>query len=212
MTKLTRIRSHHVLAVMALMLGGSAAVARVPAPRTDSLEMATPSGSDTRETRYVSPVQLAQWIRDTKRGLRVLDVRDPIQFEEMHIPGAERIDDADHANNRFSPDETIVVYSDNDNEAARMQTSLRKRGHPQIAILRGGLSAWIEEILNPTLAFNATESAKKKFDRVAELSRYFGGVPRIAEPGEASASSSNRGAAGNPSVTQSAKRVRGRGC
>lgn len=203
MKKLTWIRSQHALAAIALVLGSSAAIARVPSPENTARDGSS-SRSASLGANQVSAVQLAQWIRDTKAGLRVVDIRDSIQFDELHIAGAERIDVASLAGSRFSPDETIVVYSDVEADAARAQTILTDRGHPRPLVLHGGISEWIDDILNPTLASNATDSARKEFERVAELSRYFGGVPRITEPGDTVAAGSTG--------PQSAKRIRGRGC
>ena len=43
----------------------------------------------------VAPVELAEWIRDRKPNLRVVDVRSEAEFDEYHLPRAERFDIVD---------------------------------------------------------------------------------------------------------------------
>lgn len=63
------------LALLALIAGGFAAFA----------------GSPYRASRveYVSAAELAQWIRDRKPGLRVIDLRSPQEFDAGHVPTSE---------------------------------------------------------------------------------------------------------------------------
>ena len=97
-------------------------------------------------------------------GVVVLDVRRGERFATAHLPGARHFSvygintyDTDEASLRsfvrmwafqlslagISRDDTVVVYGDySDEPAARAYWFLRYLGHPQCALLDGGLTAW----------------------------------------------------------------------
>ena len=113
----------------------------------------------------VAPVELAEWIRDRKPNLRVIDVRSEGEFEEYHLPRAERLT----SSTAFAPDDTIVLVAGG---------SVRARN---VYALRGGVQAWIDEVMNPTIAADAPPSARAAYERASIVSRYFGGVPRVVD-------------------------------
>jgi hypothetical protein len=47
-----------------------------------------------------------------------------------------------------------------------------------VYFLRNGLHEWLDDVMSPTIAEGAPADAQAAFDRVAELSRFFGGMPR----------------------------------
>lgn len=126
---------HRALALVALLGGLLAAIGGTP-------YRAQPLGA----------LELAQWIRDHKTGLRIVDVRGEAAYAEYHVPRSER------ATWPVTPPEgeTLVVIDDSD----RAQ-SLRGR---DVYYLRGGVSAWLAEVMSPV--------------KGSELTSYFGGVPR----------------------------------
>jgi hypothetical protein len=157
-----------VLAVVAAVLGA----------------LALFSGSPRRVVE-VTPVELAEWIRDRKPALRIIDVRTEAEFDEYHVPRAERV--ASLASMTFKPTETIVLVSGDAQGIDR-----------QIYILRGGVRGWIDEVKNPTITENATPDARAAFQRASIVCRYFGGVPRVVDK--------------LPVKRDDAKAVRRRGC
>ncbi len=107
--------------------------------------------------RHVDALQLASWIKERKPGLRIVDARPLPEFNAYHIPGSEHVSRADLATMQIRPTETVVVITDE--------------------ILRG----WSDEVMQPTLAPDASPEAKAAFERTAAISRYFGGAPRIGQ-------------------------------
>jgi hypothetical protein len=103
----------------------------------------------------VDALQLASWIKERKPGLRVVDSRPLPEFNAYHIPGSEHVAPADLATMQFRPTDTVVVVTG--------------------AILRG----WSDDVMNLTIAPDASPEARAAFDRAAVISRYFGGAPRI---------------------------------
>lgn len=171
------------LAFAAAVLGGLALVAGSPySSQRAAIDVEALSRSVAREEDHVTALELAQWIKDRKPGLRVLDVRDSAAFEDFHIPGAERVGVDELGRTTFKSGETIVLYSEGGPHAAQGWVFLKALGYRDVYFLKGGLFEWVSDVMNPTISENASDSVKKAFEKQAALSRYFGGVPRVGVP------------------------------
>ena len=95
----------------------------------------------------VSPVDLAEWIRDRKPELRVIDPRPAAEFDEYHLPRAENVSPASAA---FKPTETIVLVA---GDAQGIDH--------QVYVLRGGVRGWIDEVMSPTITENASPGSAR---------------------------------------------------
>jgi hypothetical protein len=142
------------------------------------------SGSPRRVVE-VTPVELAEWIRERKPELRIIDVRPEAEFDDYHVPRAEHV--ASLALTSFKPTETIVLVSGDPTQISG-----------QVHVLHGGVQGWIDEVMNPTITENATPEARAAFQRASLVSRYFGGIPRVVDK--------------LPVKRDDAKAVRRRGC
>ncbi len=146
--------------------------------------------------REVGAVDLAEWIKDRRPGLQIVDVRSAAAFDEYHVPAAVRIP-IDALGNLHPPaGTTIVVYGNDAADSRRAADVLKTAGDADVHVLRRGTAGWLDEVMNPALPDGASVEAKAAFVRVSAISRYFGGVPRIGRP------------AGSATVQQ----VRRRGC
>lgn len=134
-----------------------------------------------REEDHVTALELAQWIKD-RRAVRILDLRPPAQFDSLHIPGAERVTIDSLTALGLHARDTVVLYSEAGAHAAQAWVFLRALGFRHAYFLRGGIYEWIDQILSPTLAVNASAVERLAFTRAATLSRYFGGLPRSGVP------------------------------
>jgi rhodanese-related sulfurtransferase len=130
----------------------------------------------------VAPVELAEWIRDRKPNLRIVDIRTQAEFDDYHLPRAEPLT----SSTIFAPDDTIVLVAGG---------SVHARN---VYVLRGGVQAWIDEVMNPTITADAQPSTRAAYERASTVSRYFGGVPRVVDK--------------LPAVRTNAAAVRRRGC
>jgi rhodanese-related sulfurtransferase/uncharacterized membrane protein YedE/YeeE len=130
--------------------------------------------ADILQPKSIAPIQLAEWIRDRKPGLRIIDVRSEEQFEAYHLPRAERMSMASLSSLAVKPDQTIVLVA---------QVIEDQRFY----ILRGGLRGWFDEVMNPTMPAGAPPAVRAAFERTSAISRYFGGVPRVVDQPEAPA-------------------------
>jgi rhodanese-related sulfurtransferase len=165
----------------ALVLGLLAAFAGTPdRSRNARLDVESLARAVEHEDDHVTAIELAEWIRDRRPGLRVVDIRSTEEFNALHIPTAERISLSDLAKTAFRRDETIVLYSEGGTHSGQGWVFLRALGYTRVYFLRGGLSEWLDDVMSPTIAATASDTARKAFARVSDLSRYFGGSPQIA--------------------------------
>ncbi len=124
------------------------------------------------EDDHVTAIELAQWIRERRPGLRVLDVRTDSEFQAYHIPSAERMPLTTLATLAPAAGQTLVLYSEGGAHAAQGWVLLRANGHRNVYFLRGGLLDWMDDVMSPALPADTSRA------RITALSRYFGGVPR----------------------------------
>ncbi len=133
----------------------------------------------SRELASGAPVidapELARRIR-AREPFRLVDLRDSSAYVRLAVPTAENLGMPDLPR-AVSPAETVVVYDDGDGTAVRAWLLLRRLGYERVSILDRGILGWVEGILDPVLP-NETPAERARFRQVAELSRYFGGVPR----------------------------------
>jgi hypothetical protein len=84
----------------------------------------------------------------------------------------------------------------------------------RVYFLREGLFEWLTQVMTPVLPAGASAAERAVFDSAAELSRYFGGVPRAgggaSVDGDASAALPGTSAEGGSAAA--VRRVRRRGC
>jgi uncharacterized protein len=163
-------------------LGGTALLLSMLAPLAGSPFRA----SEERVAARISAVDLAQWLRE-RRDVRIVDLRSQTAFDTFHVPRAQRDSLADLAVATLSEADTIVVYGAGDGAALRAWAALRHTP-ATVRYMADGVGEWVSGVLNPTLAASATPAERRAFERVADLSRYFGGDPRtgVVAPDSAS--------------------------
>jgi len=167
---------HRTLAALALVAGALAALAGEPQP---------PLAEDE-----VSALQLAGWIRERRAGLVLLDVRAGVGALHDTLPGARAAVAVDDATMRAA--DLLVAFDAHGVDRSTVD-ALRRRAHPQTVLrVRGGLAAWHADVLFPSLRADASPRQRQSFKVRAVLSRYFGGSPRIVEPGASHARGRSR--------------------
>jgi uncharacterized protein len=140
-----------------------------------------------RERDHVDPLDLAEWIRAGKTGLRVIDVREGVDSSAYVIPGAETMPLGRLGELQVAPDDDLVLYSDGGTHAAQAWVLLRARGLHNVRVLKDGLAAWEDEVLSPSPPAVQDDSAQARFKRARALSQWFGGHP-LLEPRDATRS------------------------
>jgi len=163
-------RLHVGLLGIALILGALALLVDSPEPSEEDLESRT------------SAIDLAQWLHDRQPGLRVVDLRSEAEYQEYHLPQAKRFTAEEFL---ASPDSTgaslSVVYGSGDGLAAVTAGKAHQAGYDQVYFLADGVGEWLAEVLRPILDTSGTLEQRAEVERVAALSRYFGGTPRFGK-------------------------------
>ncbi len=167
------------LAALALLLGVVALFSqphRGPFVRLDARELALVV---EQEVDHVTPGELAAWIVEGRADYRLLDLRPAAEYAEYHIPTAENVPLSGLPDYPLLHNEKIVVYSQGGIHAAQGWLLLQAQGYRGVYTVLGGLDAWQDEVLFPTLAADAGAQDRARFERAAAVARFFGGQPRI---------------------------------
>jgi len=218
------VKGPQILGNIAFVLGVGAAFVGSPyAERHGRIDVDELATMVRHEDDHVTATELAGWIKDRRAGLRVIDVRSAEDYDNFHIPTAERVPIDSLVAARFSPSETIVLYSEGGPHAAQAWVFLRALGYEKVYFLRGGAYEWIEQIISPTLPIGASAKDSAAFEATAALSRYFGGIPQrgvasarddaLSIPRSSGDSSRTKPAStATPSVSKPPAKIRRRGC
>ena len=95
----------------------------------------------------VTPLQF-QELRESLPGLRLLDVRTPGEYESVHIRGAYNVPLdtlGEHgAEIRVHVEEPIVLICQSGQRAMKAEAALKESGMPNLHVLDGGMSAWLQ--------------------------------------------------------------------
>ncbi len=161
-----------VLAALAPLAGSPFAAGRA------RVDVARVARQVEREEDHVTALELAEWIKDRRPDLRIIDLRSAAQYDSLHIPGAERVSLDSLASLDLSRRGTVVLYSDAGAHAAQGWVFLRALGLTHVFFLRGGMYEWIDQVLSPTLAVDPTPAERVAYARASMLNRYFGGAPQ----------------------------------
>jgi rhodanese-related sulfurtransferase len=207
-------RRHALLAIGAAAAAAAAALSGSPyLERHATLDIVELTDTVARDGDHVTALELAGWIKNRKPGLRVIDLQPEPDYETFHLPTAESVPLSSLPATRFKPGDTLVLYSDGGGHAAQAWVFLRAMGYKQVYSLRGGLDAWRDEVMSPALEKGASAGRQAEFARVAELSRYFGGTPRVGvDPDMSSPAAAPGRTRPSSSTSPSRASIRRRGC
>ncbi len=133
-----------------------------------------------KEVDHVSPVELADWIIQGKTDFRLIDLRSAAEFSQYHIPTAENVALSQLPDYGLGRNEKVILYSEGGIHSAQGWFLLRAEGYQGVYILRGGLEEWKDQVLYPSLPTGADAAQTAAFEKMKEISRYFGGTPQAA--------------------------------
>lgn len=136
-----------------------------------------------REVDHVKPVELADWIIQGKVDFRLIDLRDAKDYAEYHIPMAENVPLPELSSHGLARNETIILYSDGGIHSAQAWFLLKAQKYRGVYILLGGLEEWKDSVLFPSIAQNAGPEERAEFEKMKEVSKFFGGSPRTGTTG-----------------------------
>lgn len=166
------------LGALALALGAVALFAqphRGPFVKLDARELALVV---EEEIDHVTARDLAAWIVEGRADYRLLDLRPAQEYAAYHIPTAEHVPLTYLADYPLLGNEKIVLYSAGGIHSAQAWMLLRAQGYQAVYMVLGGLDAWKDDVLFPTLPADADTQSRAQFERAAQVARFFGGEAR----------------------------------
>jgi rhodanese-related sulfurtransferase len=132
------------------------------------------------ENDHVPPGQLAHWLIEKRTDFQLIDLRDPWQFDDYHIPTAVNIPLAqlfDEASLKtFSREKKIVVYGLGDGRAAQAQLLLSLKGYNAYSVPEG-ITAWWNEVMTPT-SLRSEDQPPAGYIEAKQLREHFLGSTR----------------------------------
>ena len=180
---LPRLTLNQKLGVLALALGAIALFSqphRGPFVKLDARELALVV---EEQVDHVTAPELAAWIVEGRADYRLLDLRTEQEYAAYHIPTAENVPLTGLADYPLLRNEKIVLYSEGGIHSAQAWMLLRAQGYDAVYMVLGGLEAWQDEVLFPSLPAGADAKQRARFERAAALAQFFGGQPRSGEAG-----------------------------
>ena len=177
---LSRLTLNQRLGMLALALGAVAVFARVSPGQTITLNAKELLTSVERREDHVLPSELAAWIIEGRADYRLVDIRDPKAYAEYHIPTAENVPLATLLDGSLGRTDTVVLYGEGAVHAAQAWTALKGRGYTHAYTLLEGLAAWKDEVLFPVMPQNPSPEEQARFEKAAQVAKFFGGQPRAA--------------------------------
>ncbi|MDD3352808.1 rhodanese-like domain-containing protein [Zoogloea sp.] len=97
----------------------------------------------------ITPLQLADWLKDTSRPAPVLlDVREPSEFEYCAIPGSVPMPMATVPARlqELDPDAEIVVICHHGGRSMQVAMFLERQGFARLINLSGGVAQWAAQV------------------------------------------------------------------
>jgi rhodanese-related sulfurtransferase len=186
------------LAMLAVALGTVALFAqphRGPFVKLDARELASVVEA---EVDHVTATELATWIVEGRADYRLLDLRTAADYAAYHIPTAENVPLSALTDYPLLRNEKVVLYSEGGIHSAQAWMLLRAQGYEAVYMVLGGLDGWKDEVLFPTLPADADAQARARFERAAQVAKFFGGEARIGvAPGTGQAASTAAPAVAN---------------
>jgi rhodanese-related sulfurtransferase len=173
-----------LLTLIVLPLG--VVIAAVPQTTTSHLKVSAGdmlADVNTR-TQYITPEDVADMIVKKDPSLKLIDVRNPDEFEKFSLPGSVNIPLSDLLSEQYSDIlnqdiKTNVFYSNGTLEANEAWMITRQLGYKNNFVLEGGLNYWFDAIMNPqkpTSTSSDEELAKYDFRMSAGQALGGGGV------------------------------------
>ncbi len=169
------------LAIVAFVLGIVALFIGNPSNKNiidvNAKEMALATVKDQDK---VDVMTLADWLIKEKSDFTLVDLRNEKEFNEYNLPTSVNIPMENILTSDLMRNQKILLYGNNDIAAAQAWFILKSGNYKAVYILHGGMNAWKNEILFPKLAVDATPEQTTAFEKVKQVSTYFGGTPQLS--------------------------------
>jgi rhodanese-related sulfurtransferase len=165
------------------------------------------------ENDHVQPLELARWILEKRGDYQLIDLRDPWQYDDYHIPTAINIPLGQlftgEGLERLERGKKIVVYGLGAGHPAQAQLLLSLKGYPAYS-LKEGIAAWWDQVMTPQSLRGENPQPEGYRQARALRERFLAGA---AQPPAAAAPGAPQALPAAPPPQAPPKRLRlGRGC
>lgn len=185
MINLKKLNAEKKLGIIAFLLGAAALFAGNPYNGSEStINIKELALTTVNENDIIEPAQLADWIIQKNAGFTLVDLRDESEYVKYFIPGAMNIEMINLTTAGLLRNQKIILYSDGDLRASQAWFMLKSNGYKGVYLLNGGLTKWKNEILFPKINPNASVDQLKQYDKLVEVSKFFGGSPQTGTGNE----------------------------
>ncbi len=175
-----RVTGKRLAAFAVLVMAGTLAVAAVAA-KGAAAGPAETAGYVQRilsQTDHVTPVELAGWLLEKKQDYVLIDIRDPWQFDDYHIPTAVNMPLAQLFEGaglaKLPRGKKVVIYGLGAGHAAQAELLLRMKGFDAYS-LKEGISAWWAYVMTPT-SLRSEEQSPAGYLQAKQLRERFMGA------------------------------------
>jgi len=126
--------------------------------------------------KTISPLELQNRLA-AQPDLALVDVRTPVEYEEVHVPQALNIplDELQPSALKFQKDQPLYLLCRSGQRAARAAEELSRNGFTQPVVIEGGTLAWIQANLPVTRGVVKVISLERQV-RIAAGSLVLAGV------------------------------------
>lgn len=173
---LSNLSTNQKLGAVALVMGIIALFAGNPYGGTSikvnekELALSTVAGGDK-----INVTDLADWIIKDKADFELVDLRSEEKFNEYTIPNSQNIPIAQLSSAELLRNQKIILFSDDNIDAAKAWFILKSKKYNGVYILDGGLEAWNGKVLFPKAPLNGSKDELTQFKKMKEVAKYFGG-------------------------------------
>ncbi|MBM2817353.1 MAG: Rhodanese domain protein [Ignavibacteria bacterium] len=122
--------------------------------------------------------ELADWIIKGRADYSLIDLREEAEFMEYNIPSSLNVNITHVTNTLTDKVKKIILYSDDNIQAAQAWFLLKAKNYRAVYLLQGGIDEWKNTILFPKLVANPTKEQSEHFRRMTEICKFFGGQPQ----------------------------------
>lgn len=175
---LNALSTNQKLALLAFVLGLVALLGQPSASTVVSLDTRDLARIVDQQVDHVTVDDLSTWIIEGRADYRLIDVREEEAYAAYHIPTAEHVPVGQLPDYGLNRNEQVILYSDGGIHAAQAWFLLKAMDYKSATTLLGGLDAWKDEVLFPSLPENPGAAELAAVERAERVSRFFGGSPR----------------------------------
>lgn len=208
-------RTLAAVAVLGLAAALAAVSAAVSSPGMNPASPEAVVEAMVTERDHVQPLELARWILEKRQDYQLIDLREPWEYDDYHIPTAINIP----LTQLFLPEglkqldrsKIIVVYGLGMGHPAQTQLLLSLKGYRALSV-KDGITGWWDQVLTPQ-SLRGENPQPAGYQQAKELREQFlGGSGQPSRGGAKTAAPSAPAPAPAPGKASPKKLKLGRGC